>query len=162
MQKILLPQQTYFVTTNVRNREWIFVDRSTNKPRDTYCNVLMNNLGFYRKKYSFLFHGFVIMPDHTHILLTLGPQGTIIDVFRDWKHRTGYEMNRLLNRRGPFWQRDFWAHAVGHDWEFETKLQYLHDNPVRLGLVGDSLEWAYSSARWYEGVPSIFPVDSFL
>ena len=178
MRKIILPYQTYFVTTNIKDRVWIFADRremgfpparegaadpfSRSRrslsaaeqglvvPNEQINHILRDNLNFYRAKFSFLLHGLVFMPDHVHLLLTVGKNYTISDIMRDWKHRTGFEINHLLDRRGCLWQRDFWEHAIRNDLDFAEKLNYIHQNPVRAGLSenAQSYQWSSASGKW--------------
>ncbi len=203
MRKIILPYQTYFVTTNIKDRQWVFASRSATDrmadaldcpaaerdprlrekekitiaqhvggdpvprrihasaiyPNEQTCHILLDNLNFYRAKFSFLLHGFVFMSDHVHLLLTVGKNGTISDIMRDWKHRTGFEMNNLLYRQGCLWQRDFWEHTIRNEKDFLEKINYIHQNPVKSGYVDTAEEWKYSSARWYSGMVSCIEVD---
>lgn len=159
MKKIILPEQTYFVTTNINNRFSIFVDTKTKRPIEDRCQVLIQSLNYYREKFGFLFHGFVFMPDHIHLILTVGPKGTIWEIMRDWKSRSAFEINRLMGQRGTLWQGDFWEHAIRNELDYTEKMNYIHLNPVRAGLVDDPIQWKYSSAAWYEGLGGPISID---
>lgn len=104
-------------------------------------------------------HGFAIMPDYVHFLLTVSEKGTIADIMRDWKSRMSHEINQMLGWNGALWQRDYWAHGIRGENDSATKLEYIHQNPVRAGFVDAPEHWWYSSARWYEGQPSCFTFD---
>jgi putative transposase len=57
-----------------------------------------------------------------------------------------------------FWQAKYYAFEIEERNKLEEKLQYMHDNPVRRGLVKHTTDWPWSSACWYElhrsvGVP---------
>jgi putative transposase len=45
------------------------------------------------------------------------------------------------------WQRRFWEHTIRDDADFRVHVDYIHDNPVRHGLVGHPGDWPYSSFR---------------
>jgi len=47
--------------------------------------------------------------------------------------------------RGPFWQHQFWDRFVRHEREFQERLDYMHLNPVRKGLVKRPENWRWSS-----------------
>lgn len=100
------------------------------------------------------------MPDHVHLLLTVGNKGSISEIMRDWKHRTVYELNRVLDKQRDFWQFDFWEHAIRNDLDFTEKLNYIHQNPVRAGFVQKAEEWEYSSVRWYTEMESCIVIDA--
>lgn len=126
------------------------------------CNILIHNLKYYRNKFGFALYGFVVMPDHIHLLLQVSQKGTISDVMRDWKGRTSYEINRNFNGRKHVWQADFWTYAVRDQKDVEIKLNYIHQNPVRAGLVDRPEDWQYSSARWYAGMDSDIEIDEMI
>jgi len=50
-----------------------------------------------------------------------------------------------------FWQDGFHPQAIHSRSVLEQKLRYLHENPVRKGLVATPEDWWYSSASWYAG-----------
>ncbi|MBI4414883.1 MAG: transposase [Candidatus Kerfeldbacteria bacterium] len=149
MRKIILPFQSYFVTTNIAGRRWVFVHRNSLEPQVRPCDIAVQNLGFYRKKFNYALHGYVLMPDHVHLLITVGRFGTISEILRDWKHRTASEINQRLGTSGRIWQRDFWEHSIRNAADFRQKMNYIHMNPARAGLVEKAEDWPYSSASWY-------------
>lgn len=71
LKKIYLPEQSYFITTNVLNREWIFgsLKNGLYLPHDGLCKALINILNTLRGILGFLLHGYVIMPHHLHLIL---------------------------------------------------------------------------------------------
>ena len=52
-------------------------------------------------------------------------------------------------RYDPVWQARFYAFNVHSGKKVGEKLDYMHCNPVKAGLVKDILDWKFSSARWY-------------
>lgn len=159
MRKIIRPFQTYFITTNISCRFWIFVSRHSREPQTRRCDIAIQNLGFYRKKFGYSLHGYVIMPNHVHLLLTVGRTGTISEIMRDWKHRIAFEINRQMALSGRIWQRDFWEHSIRNVADFRQKLNYIHMNPVRAGFVVVPEDWPYSSAAWYRGKSGPIQID---
>ncbi len=58
----------------------------------------------------------------------------------------------------PFWQPKYYPFNLYSEGKVREKLRYMHENPVRAGLVACPCDWAFSSARYYEqgrsvGVP---------
>jgi REP element-mobilizing transposase RayT len=88
----------------------------------------------------------VIMPNHVHVLFKTG--GTSLSVILgSWKKYTASAANRLLKRKGAFWQSDYWDTFMRDaDQEFETR-RYIENNPVKAGLVLEPADWRWSSAR---------------
>jgi len=97
---------------------------------------------------AFLLFGYVVMPDHLHLLMAPFRAG-LQDGMHRLKMRTGRRIRRIRGEHGPFWQPryfDFILRRVGDFWD---KLQYIHENPVHARLVASPEEWPWSSASHY-------------
>jgi putative transposase len=159
------PNTTYFVTATITEFTHLF-------NREPLAQIFMNNLRFYIDRYSVSLHGFVVMPNHIHLLLTIGGSGTISKFMGGLKERTAkqiiqwcekYNENELLdvflssarryktNFRYQVWQRRFDALAIYQSATFMTKLDYIHNNPVqeRWHLCDMVEDYRFSSARCY-------------
>ena len=62
LSTIIVPGDVYFVTTTVIDCTKIFIE-------DKYCQIIIDNLRFYREKYGFKLYSFVVMPNHVHLLI---------------------------------------------------------------------------------------------
>lgn len=63
------------------------------------------------------------------------------------KRFTANECNKLLKKRGPFWEQESYDHWVRDLDELDRIIAYVELNPVKAGLVSLPHEWSYSSAR---------------
>lgn len=142
----------YFVTTITRERFPYFSDPAL-------CRALLDNLAFYRRHMGFLLHGYVIMPDHLHLLLT-PRSATISDVMRNFKSYTAKQIRETLNVSGSIWQSRFHDRAVRTEEQFNACLSYIHDNPVRAGIVVTHADYEYSSYASWHGEGSPLQVDA--
>jgi putative transposase len=89
----------------------------------------------------------VIMPNHVHVLFKVGAV-SMGEITGAWKKYTAQKANRLLGRRGEFWQADYWDTFMrGSEHELETR-KYIEGNPAKAGLVLDLKTWPWSSARF--------------
>jgi len=86
----------------------------------------------------------VVMPDHLHFVAEL-KEGSLGQVMRSLKSYTANEINRLLKRKGAFWQNQYHDHAVRKDEVLNEVILYTLTNPVRAGLVNDFHEYPH----WY-------------
>lgn len=113
------------------------------------CLILVDNLKFYRNRMQFELYGYVIMPDHFHALIR--PQGstTISDIMRSIKSYSSKQIAEARGRRGRVWQSRFYEHVIRNGQGLLTKLEYLHNNPVRGGLVENPHDYEFSSYRSY-------------
>ena len=148
-----LPNQCYLVTTVTRDRRPYFADARL-------ATMLVDNLRFYRERMGFLLHGYVIMPDHVHLLVT--PVAcTVSEIMRNFKSFTSKQIRETLRQSGPIWQRRFYDRVIRDEQQFLAALDYIHLNPVRSGLVSSPENYEFSSCRAFAecGTP-LLHIDS--
>jgi putative DNA methylase len=89
----------------------------------------------------------VIMPNHVHLLF-LVQDVQMRHLVNAWKGYTAKEANRILGRKGQFWQEGYWDTYM-RDAEHEKRARrYIENNPTKAKLVASPKEWAWSSARF--------------
>jgi REP element-mobilizing transposase RayT len=89
-----------------------------------------------------------IMPNHVHALIETREGFPLADVLHSWKSFTSHEANRLLQRIGVFWQREYLDRFVRNAEHFENVITYIEENPVKAGLAKIKADWSWSSARF--------------
>jgi REP element-mobilizing transposase RayT len=100
------------------------------------------------------FHGerydlraWAVMPNHVHALFKVDAT-PMAEIMESWKKHTAQKANRLLGRRGEFWQADYWDTFMrDSEHELETR-RYIESNPAKAGLVLNPKTWPWSSARF--------------
>jgi REP element-mobilizing transposase RayT len=143
------------------------------------CRITLTVWDTYRKRWMFSLIGYVLMPDHFHLLAHFSSGADCLRFHRDSNHLIARRVIRHLQkspRRGG-WLSPFaaeaprgsrhrvWAErprnlAIDRRSVADQKLQYIHMNPVRHGLVEDPCDWPWSSARNYlRDDHSVFRVD---
>jgi putative transposase len=95
------------------------------------------------------------MPEHVHLLLTPAPDVTLERSIQFTKGGYSHALGAELGRKGEVWQRGFTEHRIRDAADFEAHRDYIHDNPVRRGLVEAAPDYRYCSA--YPG----FKLDSW-
>ena len=128
--------------------------------RDLFLRILEET----RRRYHFVVVGFVVMPDHVHLLISEPEKGTPSTVMQVLKQRFARELLRRLRSRdrpaqgrlwdtapeeGHVWQRRFYDFVVWSRHKRVEKLRYMHGNPVKRGLVLEPGQWRWSSYRYY-------------
>lgn len=88
-------------------------------------------------------HCVVVMPDHVHLLVTPFFCSNLQQVLQRLKGASGYRINQLLERRGQFWQREWFDHILRRDEDLRRKADYMLENPVRAGLVGTAGDYPW-------------------
>ncbi|MBI3913955.1 MAG: transposase [Chloroflexi bacterium] len=153
----------YFITNVVYNRLPILT-------RPSFIVPLIDSWNFYRYKQSYKLLGYVIMPDHFHVLIWPYGDAPVADMMRDFKRFTSGRIARQAEVEGKkewleafraagekteraeykVWQDDYWDKNIFSEKMLRQKLNYIHNNPVRAGLVNSPDEYPYSSYRSYE------------
>jgi putative transposase len=131
--------RTFFVTSSTYNRKRLF-------QVEKYAQLLCDVIKTYATSRKFELHAFVIMPDHFHILVSIGPETSIERTVQLIKGGFSYRLSHELDRRGEVWQRGFSEIRIYDDEAFASRKKYIHDNPVRARLVEAAEDYPYSSA----------------
>ncbi len=127
---------------------------------DLAKNILIMTLDEVRKKHSLRLLGYVIMPEHVHLVLH-PPDGTKLGlVVREIKSLTArkYFAKRPVGpstARRVFWQLRCYDHNCHTPTTTLEKIAYCHNNPVKRDLVTSPDDWYWSSYNWYHGVSDV-------
>jgi putative transposase len=139
-------------------------------------NLFVEELGRARADYGFLLVGYVVMPNHVHLLVSEPTKGTPSTVLQMLKQRASRGMRKNRPRLPPmesrvllprfvdelpqFWQPRFYDFNVYSHEKMNEKLDYMHANPVSRGLVKDPKDWPWSSFSFYVGLgEGLIPID---
>ncbi len=99
-----------------------------------------------RINYGFGVLGYVIMPEHVHLLMREPDRGTVAMAIKAMKQSVA---RKLVGRGGHFWQERYYDFNVRTGKKRVEKLRYMHRNPVKRGLVEKPEDWPWSSFRNY-------------
>ena len=127
--------------------------------RDRLLSILEQT----RQRYRFVVVGYVVMPEHIHLLITepeIGNPSTVMQVLKQRtargllpKGKPSDPRQRCLFQKpvvgSAFWQARFYDFNVWATKKRVEKLSYMHRNPVKRGLVGLAEDWRWSSYRFY-------------
>jgi putative transposase len=153
----------YFITSTIV--EWLPVFTTAG-----CCDVLVRSFEYCRRTKGIRIHAWVILDNHFHAIVS-GPN--LAPTLSDLKKFTAHEIvdqlktegrRWLLNQLAYFcaahktgsrhqvWQEGLHPQSIPTDEMMVQKLEYLHNNPVKRGLVAAAEHWIYSSAHeWLPG-----------
>jgi putative transposase len=137
-----------FVTFCCYRLQQYFTDSGT-------IELLIAHINEARTKHGFKIFGYVIMPEHVHLVL-LPPCGMKLGiVIREIKSKMAREyfalnMSNLVGKK-VFWQKRCYDHNCRTDETVKGKIIYCHNNPVKRGLVGMPGDYEWSSYNFNEG-----------
>jgi REP element-mobilizing transposase RayT len=87
-----------------------------------------------------------VMPNHVHVLIETWVGYPLDKVLFSWKSFTAQEANKLLQRSGTFWGREYYDRFMRDERHFAQTVVYIEQNPVKAGLVKTAEDWPFSSA----------------
>ncbi|HJQ58831.1 MAG TPA: transposase [Vineibacter sp.] len=89
-----------------------------------------------------------IMPNHVHVMVEQVVGHRLGDIVGSWKRFTALRANRILERRGPFWQTEYFDRFIRDERHYHAAVAYIEENPVKANLVKAASRWPWSSARY--------------
>lgn len=167
----------HFITASTYRRAKLFDSQR-------FRRHFIQTLAELRNELNFKIIGYVLMPEHFHLLIWPSQVADPSRTVRSLKERTAkfilanLQANRerrwckkmlkaltlppTVHLHGPHrvWQRRFYDLNVWSERKLQEKLDYMHANPVMRGLVDSADQWAWSSFRFYflQDV-SVLPMD---
>lgn len=123
------------------------------------CDTLVSALERVRQAYGLCVYGYVIMPEHVHLLVNEPERSNLAQVLKSLKQ--GVARRLALRAEEPFWQERYYDFNVWSERKFVEKLRHLHRNPVKRGLVAKLEDWPWSSFRHYAtGETGVVEIES--
>ena len=131
--------RSHFVTFCCYHRRQLF---STDATRRIFESALER----VRRTFRLEVYGYVVMPEHVHLLLSEPQQDTLADALKSLKQGVS---RRLIGDADHFWQKRYYDFNIRTHAQFVEKLRYIHRNPVKAGLCERPEGWAWSSFCHY-------------
>ena len=116
------------------------------RPEDR--DIFVHTLERARQWYGFFVVGFVVMPEHVHLVVS-EPERAKLSLALQMLKQTASRKLRNKACGTPFWQARYYDFNVWSERKRVEKLRYMHRNPVKRGLVENPEAWAWSSYRHY-------------
>lgn len=151
--------------------------------RKDYRDLVIDSLQFCRKHKQLDIYAYVIMSNHLH-LIAQSKSGQLSNTIRDFKRFTANNILKSIHSNNRESRRDwmdvvfryhakynkrakekqFWTHEnhaveLSNNRMIDSRVNYIHQNPVRAGIVELPEEYIYSSAKNYCGLPAILDID---
>ncbi|MFB3924392.1 MAG: transposase [Terriglobia bacterium] len=160
------PGQLQFITTSTYRRAPLFLS-------ERFRRCFAETLNEVRAEMKFLLLGWVLMPEHFHLLLKPEAAEATSRIVKRLKEETARRTLKALRESQQYpwcrkmlerlrlpltvhdeshyrvWQRRFFPFNVYSERKRLEKLDYMHNNPVKRGLVKQPGDWPWSSWRFY-------------
>ena len=173
--KLFIPDNIYFITFTILGWKQIFIN-------DEYCNLVYRWFDYIKERYSNKIHGYIIMPNHIHVLILITNQSQKLSkLIQNAKRFLAYEIISLLTKENKNDMLHFFSsyanvkkHAKHKIFEdrfdsklvdanlFREKLEYIHNNPCKgqWHLSETPEEYKYSSASNYILGNGLYKIDA--
>lgn len=163
---------TYFVTSTIIN--WIKIFS-----KEGYPEIIINDLEFRRQNNQLALFGYVIMPEHIHLILASNNINKLMQSIKSFTAKKILDklkgendistLNRLKYLKADYklksnyqvWQEGYHPKIIINDIEFNQKLDYIHNNPVKRELVELPEKWRYSSYNNFFDNNPVIEIDSY-
>jgi putative transposase len=130
----------HFITFSCQHRDKLL---STPESRDTFLEILERTHTWY----DFYITGYVVMPEHVHLLVSEPQRSKLAVVIQMLKQNAARKLR--LVEGAPFWEPRYYDFNAWSEAKRVEKLRYIHRNPVHRGLVECPEDWLWSSFNHY-------------
>ena len=145
-------RQLHFITFSCYHRR---VKLGTPARREVFERALEQA----RRQDGFFVTGYVVMPEHVHLLVSEPEHALLSRAIQSLKQAVARRL--ALRASEPFWQARYYDFNVWSEHKRIEKLRYMHRNPVKRGLVQHPKDWAWSSFTHYAtGIEGIVEIES--
>jgi putative transposase len=142
----------HFITFSCYHRDPLLAEP---RARDVFEQTLERS----RLWYGFYISGYVVMPEHVHLLISEPERSRLSVALQMLKQNVARQLRPPEGN--PFWQPRYYDFNVWSEDKVVEKLRYIHRNPVRRGLVERPEDWAWSSFRHYAtGIEGVIEIES--
>jgi len=167
----------YFITFAVE----AWVDVFTRQP---YKEIVLESLRFCQQKKGLILYSWCLMTNHIHLIVGRKGEEKIEEIIRDFKKYTSVHICRLIqnnpmesrkswmlgifreaafnskkHQKFKFWQNEYHPVELSTNYIMDQNLDYVHENPVKEGIVSRPEDYLYSSARDYAGSGGVLEIE---
>jgi len=143
LPRVDLAGRSYFLTCCVEKRRQLL-------RHARWARAIIGLYAEARDRGDILLHGYVVMPDHYHVLVTLTGSASVSGLVRRAHSAFSHQVRQRMAVEGRVWQRRFYDHVARDERDFLARLSYMHDNPVNAELVKKPEDYEWSSFRYWE------------
>jgi len=152
LPRLNLARRTYYLTCCIHGRRALLANPAL-------AERLIRLYAGQRDEGRIKLHGYVVMPDHYHVLLTLRGGSCVSEVVRAVHSVFAKECRRATGTQGRVWQKRFYDRVVRSESDLHEKLDYVHGNPVRAGLAESPGDYVRSSFAFWDSGRGVVSCD---
>jgi REP element-mobilizing transposase RayT len=162
------PPDKQAVEQRQRVQAWLDAGHGSCVLRETEIAAMVQNSFLLFDGQRYRLHAWVVMPNHVHVLFQSLNGWTMAKIVASWKKFTARKICDYRRATGhanfpigngdpgdpnPVWHREYWDRYMRDERHFQRAVEYIHQNPVKAGLVGKAEAWPWSST--YPGTANL-------
>ncbi|MBD3359985.1 MAG: hypothetical protein GF365_04755 [Candidatus Buchananbacteria bacterium] len=135
----------YFISCRTFKKHHLFNSKDK-------INIIKNRIDLAVIKYEVKLFAWVILFNHYHLLLEIKHGLNLSKMINFINGGTSYDLNKLENKSGRKIWANYWDYCIRDEKDFWTHFNYIHQNPIKHGLVKNLEElkdYEYCSYQWF-------------
>ena len=132
----------YFVTSVTYKRKALFVEEEA-------VSLLLLTIEYFKLTLDYRIFAFCILPEHIHFIIQPFGKYNLSHIMLMIKGNFSRRFNKSLGLTGHIWQKRFYDEGIRDEAMLISKIDYIHNNPLKHGIVTDIDKFAYSSYQYY-------------
>ncbi|HEY3854492.1 MAG TPA: transposase [Verrucomicrobiae bacterium] len=138
----------YFITAGTLRKQHVF----DNAPKRDLLERMLLSLS---NAYGWQLEAWAVFSNHYHFVARGSPDSAPMRQLLTKLHsRSAIEANRADATEGRTVWHNFWDTRLTYQYSYLTRLNYVHQNPVKHGLVAVANQYPWCSAAWFERTAS--------
>ena len=122
--------------------------------------IFLGILNKFKLRFGFKLYGLVLMDNHAHLVVRVVNNINISKIMHAINLSFSFKFRKKYNYFGHVWQGRFRSNVIDKDRYILNCLEYIHNNPVRAGLVGNVEAYLWSSYHFYNNLRN--PIQGYL
>jgi len=143
IRRIYYEDAVYHVIARGNNRQYVLKD-------DNDKESFLRSVSKYKERFGFKLFGFVLMDNHFHIVIRANKNHNISRIMQPILLSYSRKYRKNHQYTGHLWEGRFKSKPILGEMYIRECLEYIHENPVRAMLVKRTIDYIWSSARFYE------------
>lgn len=135
---------TYIVTAGTYRKQRLFQE-------DSRLQMLHDALLSIADKYGWRLEAWSVFPNHYHFIAQARADATtLVPFLRELHSRAAIALNRYDGTSGRRVWHNYWETRLTNEVSYFARLNYVHQNPVKHGVVSVAAHYPWCSASWFE------------
>lgn len=135
--------------------KWLKAGHGSCVLREPAIAAMTQQTLLYFDGYRYRLMAWVVMPNHVHVLFEPINGWPLNKIVASWKRHTAMEILAVRNMEKPVWHHEYFDRFIRTERHLYNVIDYIHQNPVKAGLVRRAEEWEWSSARYLSALKRV-------